>query len=203
MESYSEIQSSNAHLNMLVEKQLSGFGVWQLGINSMMWLITMTFPIEALIDTFTGWTTHYCPLDKNVIMDKNVILDKWKNTGSCFCSLAIPGYEPDQFMRKLSECPNTQDYLSLMSQKHLFGVDQNGATDYCKMRPLKEQRTLGTSGTNQTACKWTDFDLSIEPSDSYNDPQESFVYAPFLMEDSFATEFGLVCEEKYKVRSAN
>ena len=109
-------------------------------------------------------------------------------------------------MYKLSGCPSNQNYESLMRLKSLFGLDPTATTDYCKMHPLKNQRMIlatdgnigNTSSSTPRACKVTDFDLSLEPSNYYDDSKD-IVHAPFLMEETFTTEFSLVCDEKYKV----
>ena len=111
-----------------------------------------------------------------------------KQVHACFDT----GAEPKQFMCKIPKCGNGTNYDSIVNVKSLFGRKNDGSPDYCKMEPLLNNWSEGH-------CDPSSYNMSAPKTDYCHDSYESLYVAPFEMEQSVVTEFGLFCEKEFMV----
>ena len=104
------------------------------------------------------------------------------------------GAEPKEFMCKISQCGNYTDYSSLVDDKSLFGRKNDGSPDYCKMEPLVENFYK-----SKGLCSQSSFNMSAPKTDYCHGSYENLYVAPFEMEQSVVTEFGLFCDKELLV----
>ena len=101
-------------------------------------------------------------------------------------------------MCRVAGCSNDTDYVDLASHHpEIFGQKSDGGPDYCKIRPLKQHPYLDYQPRGET-CTNASFDFRQTPQ-KYCSDYSDVVYAPFAMNQTFVTEFGLVCDDQYKV----
>ena len=104
-------------------------------------------------------------------------------------------------MCRVAGCSNDTDYVDLASHHpEIFGQRSDGGQDYCKIRPLKQHPYLDYQPRGET-CTNASFDIRQTPQ-KYCSDYSDVVYAPFAMNQTFVTEFGLVCDDQYKVRDS-
>jgi len=106
------------------------------------------------------------------------------------------GYEPNGFMCHVNGCSDETNYSSLVLHPEIFGEKSDGNPDYCKIHPFRHNYLQYPP--RGELCTNTSFDYSQRPQ-KYCSDYEDVVYAPFAMNQTFVTEFGLICDEQYKV----
>jgi len=113
------------------------------------------------------------------------------------------GYEPEAFMCHVEGCSQATDYSSLVKQGDLFD-NKSDSIDYCKLRPLRvEGNRLATVHPGQSdgelLCTSSSFDFDKAPRQYCSPGYDEVYYAPFPMNQTFVTEFGLICSDQYMV----
>ena len=88
-----------------------------------------------------------------------------------------------------------------------LGIFFSDSIDYCKLRPLRvEGNRLATVHPGQSdgelLCTSSSFDFDKAPRQYCSPGYDEVYYAPFPMNQTFVTEFGLICSDQYMVLSS-
>ena len=87
--------------------------------------------------------------------------------------------------------------MSELQNKSIFVLDENGEVDYCNMYPYDP---LSVKDTKSLECSQSNFNLDAPPI-KCDVTKSTVIHAEFAMQSSIVTEFGLFCDEEYKVIS--
>ena len=85
--------------------------------------------------------------------------------------------------------------MSELQNKSIFVLDENGEVDYCNMYPYDP---LSVKDTKSLECSQSNFNLDAPPI-KCDVTKSNVIHAEFAMKSSIVTEFGLFCDDEYKV----